>query len=132
MATVSASTEDSIFVTHPYNREINPGTAEGHKLYKIATEKLGDSEKLTLNQQNAKAILDQLKTDSDTFCQGALIHEVITGTDATGTETKYSLLCNPNKAKIGDFMKQVNKHIGMTKLQLIKQTFLSQLIAKFS
>ena len=108
--TVSASTAGSVFVTHPYDREINPGTADGYKLYKNATEKLGESEKLTLNQQNAKAILDQLENDSDTFRWGALIHKIITGTDATGVERKFSLLRNPNKAKLDDVMKQANKN----------------------
>ena len=59
---------------NPYHTDINPGTAEGAKLYNKAIEPPDD--KLSVQQKNAKDVQSQFETDASNYGWGGLIGNV--------------------------------------------------------
>ena len=69
------------YSAHPFDNNINPATAEGTKLWKTGTAEL--TNKIALNESNAKLIIAQLQKDSNQFRWGAQVNSIQNGPNAT-------------------------------------------------
>jgi len=63
----ATATTTETFVTDPYQGNINPGSSDGAKLYKTATEALSDGKKIEIILKNAHQLLRQLIDDANKF-----------------------------------------------------------------
>ena len=63
----NTTTKTETFVTDPYQGNINPGSSDGAKLYKTATEALPDGKKIEIILKNAHLLLRQLIDDANRF-----------------------------------------------------------------
>ena len=77
------------FVRNPYLGDVNPGTAEGLKLYSKAIEP--PKTKLEINQYNSGDIMTMFEKDAGDFGWGPAINSVQVD-DATPATTKSILL----------------------------------------
>ena len=60
-------TTTETFVADPYQGNINPGSSDGAKLYKTATEALPDGKKIEIILKNSHQLLRQLIDDANRF-----------------------------------------------------------------
>ena len=96
-----------VFVTDPYQGNINPGTSEGSKLFRSATQELDKENKIEISLLNAHLLLNQLKKDADAFGWGELFYGIpISATD------KKDLFKNYQKITKEDMQKQASKTWG--------------------
>ena len=77
------------FVDDPFKGNINPGTAEGAKLYLKATASIAEDDKFEINITSAQKFVDVVTKDANTFGWGALVRAI--PSDANG-ETKNILV----------------------------------------
>ena len=72
--TTTTTAPTPVFVLNPFLGDINPGTADGAKLFNKATEEA--TTKLTITQRNAKDILSHFRKEAGTFGWGPLIGSI--------------------------------------------------------
>jgi len=70
------------FVDDPFKGNINPGTAEGAKLYLKATTSIKDDDKFEINISSAQKFVDMVTKDATNFAWGALVRAI--PSDAAG------------------------------------------------
>ena len=73
------------FVGDPFKGNINPGTAEGAKLYLKATTAIPDDDKFEINISSAQKFVDLVTKDATNFGWGALVR-AIPSNDAGGVK----------------------------------------------
>ena len=74
-----------VFVSDPFEGNINPGDQSGLKLYTLATAARSDDSKLVISQENVKLVLNAFRQDSNSFGWGLLINQI---SNAAGTNYK--------------------------------------------
>ena len=103
----------SIFVTDPYQANINPVTSEGAKLFLKATQELADDKKLEIKQEKSQIFIDQVTTDAQNFGWGGLVYGVPYAMNATsGTEVKGNLLEIYSQMSLETILNQAYKTWG--------------------
>ena len=75
---VQPAQQPQVFVSNPYQADINPSTSNGLKMYQTAT-KTRDT-LLNPRIKNKKEFMDAMKSDAVSFGWGSLINNVIVGT----------------------------------------------------
>ena len=69
------------YATNPYLGDINPGDANGSKLYMKATEPLDKDHKIEIKVDNVNKFLDQVRFDANKFGWRQLVFQVQTGSN---------------------------------------------------
>ena len=64
------------FVDDPFKGNINPGTAEGAKLYLKASASISDDDKFEINITSADKFVDVVTKDANTFGWGSLVRAI--------------------------------------------------------
>jgi len=64
------------YQVNPFRGDINPGTAEGLRLFLKATAQLDEEERYGLKPDNAKALMDHLLQASNRFRWNKLIDQI--------------------------------------------------------
>ena len=64
----------AVFLTNPFFGDINPGTADGAKLYNKAIE--APKDKLSIQQSKARDVQSQFETDACNFGWSSLIGNI--------------------------------------------------------
>ena len=64
------------FVDDPFRRDINPGSAEGTKLFLQATEQTPEDEKFDISISSAQKFMDRILKDADSFGWASLVRTV--------------------------------------------------------
>ena len=64
------------FVDDPFKGNINPGTAEGAKLYLKATASISDDDKFEIKITSAQKFVDVVTKDANTFGWGSLVRAI--------------------------------------------------------
>ena len=93
------------YSAHPFDNNTNPATAEGTKLWKTGTAER--TNKIALNELNAKLIIAYLKKDSNQFCWGAQVNSIQNSPEAN-TDRK-SVILNVALISTEDIQKQAMK-----------------------
>lgn len=65
-----------VFVDDPYQRDINPGSTDGTKLYHKATAAIPEDEKFDLTISSAQKFLDLMRKDLNSFGWDKLIRAI--------------------------------------------------------
>ena len=67
------STPAISFLSDPFEGDINPGTADGAKLFATATKDRAKEDLLMISQSKVTDIMSSFRHDSNMFCWGKLI-----------------------------------------------------------
>ena len=107
------ATPAEIFVTDPYQANINPVSSEGAKLYLKATQELADDKKIEIKQEKSQIFIDQVTTDAQNYGLGGLVYGVPYAIDAaSGNEVKGNLLELYSKMDLKVILTQAYKTWG--------------------
>ena len=93
----------TLFLTDPYEGDINPSEQNGFKLFLKATKERESADRIDVTQGNATEFLSKMSLDSSDFGWGALVHRI--DIDDSGTNKK-SLLRDYKDIKL-EHVKQV-------------------------
>ena len=96
-----------VFVTDPFQGDINPGTSEGSKLFRSATTELEKENKIEITLTNAHLFLNQFKKDADAYGWVELFHGI-----PISTTDKKHLFKNYQNITKEDILKQASKTWG--------------------
>ena len=98
-----ANNPQGIFVSNPYQADINPSTSNGLKMYQNATAKRDPL--LNPRIKSKKEFLDAMKSDAVSFGWGTLINKI----DVAGTE--YSILSDVQKLDVDKVRAHMSKYL---------------------
>ena len=105
--------ENPVFQMDPYDGNINPGTAEGAKLFNKATA--ARTTLLTLSQDKAKEVVSAFEEDAREFGWGEMVHKVQIVPD-NNNDLKKSILKDYRQVKVERVKKEAERRWGAVNL----------------
>ena len=87
------STPVIYFLSDPFEGDINPGTADGAKLFATATKDRTKEDLLMISQSKVADIMSSFRHDSNMFCWGKLINMIKDITREEMFASSKTLLC---------------------------------------